>query len=235
MAIDAPENTAKQAIVDALTPFASKLDPAAASFLPDRWAQELAGKSPVQIVAEVTNRLNSGHFAGFFKEGMAPSPVTPVAPLDPSTNVKAILETMGGQLQPGAQEQILKLMPDLAGLAPSLIREVLAHRLGQRDYQHFVVPPAPRYAPGSVEEFAQRIDPRDAPGGVGNLGGSSFRHRVQPLASGMKSSAPATHPAERPMESYAQMKTRIAAIQTQTAPGFVFGQSVGLGGQNNKK
>jgi hypothetical protein len=240
MALETPqitaESDARQAVEAALGPFAGSLDPAALQFLPQKWGAEMAGRSPLQIAAEVTSRLNSPHFAGFFREGQAPQAPIPAA--DPMVNLKATLEVMGPQLQPGAADQIVKLMgEELSKLSPNLIKEVLASRLSQREYQHFLIPPPPKHMPGSVGEFAERQ--QQVSGRTPGIGLAGFGANRQALAagqradlsSGHRSPPPPAHPADQPLESYDAMKARMAAVRGgDPRLGFLAG-STGLGGK----
>ena len=232
----APEATAQEHVAAALGPFADKLDPAALQFIPQKWGSELSGQSKAAITAEVTARLNSPYFVAFYQEGKAPT--APVPSIDRLASVKATLEVMSPQLQPGAPEQLLDMMGnDLAALPPQQIRELLTHRLStDPKLAHFVKPAPPKYLPGSVEEYAERHRQVNRPTpGLRGLTGDELASGKQPdYTSGLRTQAAigagSQHPAELPMETFEQMTARMAKVRG-AAPelGFLAG-SAGLAG-----
>jgi hypothetical protein len=161
----------------------------------------------------------------------------PVATVDPLTTVKAVLEVMSPALNEGAPEQLAAMFgKDLQGMPAHLVKEVLQHRLTtDPKLAHFVKPAPPKFAPGSVEEYAARhaqVNGRTPGIGLGGFATdtSAIRagQRVNPSSGFRTPAAPTQVPPIT--ETYEQMKARMAAVRGGSPQFGFLGGSTGLGG-----
>ncbi len=101
-----------------------------------------------------------------------------------------------------AREQFIRLNPGLAEVSPALLPELVKARLSSPEHKHFLKPPAPQYAPGSVDEIEANWRAR--------FGG-------QPQAGGLAKPGPLT--LDQVEQQYAQNQSYLATT------------GIGLGGQ----
>jgi hypothetical protein len=130
-----------------------------------------------------------------------------------------------------AREQFIRLNPGLAEVSPALLPDLVKTRLQAPEHQHFLKPPPPQYVPGSVEAIEARMMARSPQtpglGGFGHNAAALNGGQLPDYSSGLRSLAPAAHPAQTGPQTMDQLEQRFNQNQ-----GFLATTGIGLGGQH---